>query len=59
VRDHGPGISIEKREKVLKRFWRGDRSRGPASGLGLAIVSRIAEAYGGGVEIETAPDGAR
>jgi two-component system OmpR family sensor kinase len=57
VRDHGPGIPIEKREKVLKRFWRGNRSRGPGSGLGLAIASRIAEAHGGGVEIETASGG--
>ena len=57
VRDHGPGIPSAKREKVLKRFWRGDRSHGPGSGLGLAIASRIAEAHGGRIEIETARDG--
>ena len=50
-------IPIEKREKVLKRFWRGNRSRGPGSGLGLAIASRIAEAHGGGVEIGVASGG--
>ena len=57
VRDHGPGIPFEKREKLLKRFWRGDRRRGPGSGLGLAIASRIAEAHGGRIEIENADDG--
>ena len=57
VRDYGPGIPIEKRDKVLKRFWRGDRSRGPGSGLGLAIAGRIAEAHGGRIEIENADDG--
>lgn len=57
VRDHGPGIPIDKREEVLKRFWRGDRSRGTGSGLGLAIASRIAEAHGGRIEIAAAPGG--
>lgn len=57
VRDHGPGIPVEKRKIVLKRFWRGDRSRGTGSGLGLAIASRIAEAHGGGIEIAAAPGG--
>jgi two-component system OmpR family sensor kinase len=57
VRDHGAGIPIEKRDNVLKRFWRGNRSRGPGSGLGLAIASRIAEAHGGRIEVENADDG--
>ena len=57
VRDHGPGVPVEKRETVLKRFWRGDRCRGTGSGLGLAIASRIAEAHGGRIEIENADDG--
>ena len=57
VRDHGPGVPVEKRKTVLKRFWRGDRSRGTGSGLGLAIASRIAEAHGGGIEIADARGG--
>lgn len=57
VRDHGPGIPPEKRELVLKRFWRGDRSRNEGSGLGLAIAGRIAEAHGGRIEIADAPGG--
>ncbi|MDE2182220.1 MAG: HAMP domain-containing histidine kinase [Alphaproteobacteria bacterium] len=59
VRDHGPGIPVDKRALVLKRFWRGDRSRAGGSGLGLAIVNRIAEAHGGRIEIgETEGGGA-
>ncbi|MBU6298516.1 MAG: HAMP domain-containing histidine kinase [Alphaproteobacteria bacterium] len=57
VRDHGPGIPEGKRGMVLKRFWRGDRSRTDGSGLGLAIANRIAEAHGGRIEIAEAPDG--
>ena len=57
VRDHGPGIPVEKRDKVLNRFWRGARRCGQGSGLGLAIASRIAEAHGGRIEIDTAHDG--
>ena len=57
VRDHGLGVPVEQREKVLKRFWRGNRSRGRGTGLGLAIASRIAEAHGGRIEIENADDG--
>lgn len=57
VRDHGPGIPVDKREAALKRFWRADRSASSGSGLGLAIASRIAEAHGGRLEIEDAPGG--
>ncbi len=57
VRDHGPGVPSEKRAAVLKRFWRGDRTRTSGSGLGLAIANRIAEAHGGHIEIDAAPGG--
>ncbi len=42
VVDHGPGIPPDQREAVLKRFYRGDKSRHmPGSGLGLGIVNAI------------------
>ena len=54
VRDTGPGISVADRERIL-RFARGTggppRYRG--GGLGLAVVSVIAEAHGGHVELES------
>jgi signal transduction histidine kinase len=57
VRDHGPGVPAELRERVTQRFWRADRSNGDGAGLGLAIVKRIADAHGGQFEIDDAPGG--
>jgi two-component system, OmpR family, sensor histidine kinase MprB len=58
VRDHGPGIAAEDRDHVFDRFYRAPRARSlPGSGLGLAIVRDVAEAHGGTVTAEEAPDG--
>jgi len=58
VRDHGPGIAAEDRERVFDRFYRAAAARSlPGSGLGLAIVREIAEAHGGTVSAEEAPGG--
>jgi signal transduction histidine kinase len=52
VSDSGPGFDPALAETAFERFTRGDaaRTRGGA-GLGLAIVSAIAAAHGGSVEI--------
>jgi signal transduction histidine kinase len=55
VLDQGPGIPYSERELIFRRFWRRDRSRTSGAGLGLSIVSRIAEAHGGSIEVENAP----
>jgi two-component system OmpR family sensor kinase len=58
VRDSGPGIAVEDRERVFDRFYRGSGAGGiRGSGLGLAIVKRIAERHGAGVELGTGIDG--
>lgn len=58
VRDHGPGIAPELRDKVFDRFYRAPAARSmPGSGLGLAIVRRVVEAHGGTVAAEGAPGG--
>ena len=58
VRDHGPGIAPEDRERVFDRFYRATAARSlPGSGLGLAIVREVAEAHGGTVTAEDAPGG--
>lgn len=47
VADDGPGIPAAERSRVLRRFHRLDASRStPGSGLGLALVSAIAELHG-------------
>ena len=60
VRDHGPGLPAEGRERLFERFWRADpgRTRGRGgSGLGLAIVKAIAEAHSGQATAGDAPGG--
>ncbi|MFN7332810.1 MAG: sensor histidine kinase, partial [Alphaproteobacteria bacterium] len=47
VADDGPGVPAEERARVLRRFYRLDRSRGtPGSGLGLALVAAVAKLHG-------------
>ncbi|MGF1646358.1 MAG: ATP-binding protein [Kineosporiaceae bacterium] len=55
VRDEGPGIPEELRERILDPFvGRGGRG---STGLGLAVVKAVAEAHGGGVDLATGPGG--
>jgi signal transduction histidine kinase len=58
VEDSGPGLSEDELEQVFERFHRGDPSRSRTSGgvgLGLAIVSAVAEAHGGDVSADSEP----
>src|SRR5262249_16783641 len=46
VRDTGPGIPLEEREKVFRRLYRLEKSRTtPGSRLGLSLVAAIAELH--------------
>ncbi|HEX7167973.1 MAG TPA: ATP-binding protein [Acidimicrobiales bacterium] len=60
VRDHGPGIPADDRERVFERFTRLDVNRQiPGIGLGLSIVQGLVVAYGGEVRADApADDGA-
>ena len=56
VTDNGPGIPEEDRERVLQRFVRLDSSRTePGSGLGLSLVTAVAEAHCGRIELAEGP----
>lgn len=46
VRDDGPGVPLQIRDRLFERFSRGDL-RGPGAGLGLSIVRQIMERHGG------------
>lgn len=56
VTDNGPGVPDEDRERVLQRFVRLDNSRTePGSGLGLSLVTAVAEAHGGRIQLDEGP----
>jgi signal transduction histidine kinase len=54
VDDEGGGIAEADRVRMLR--W-GERGRGGGSGIGLAIVARVAAAHGGAVEMRQSPRG--
>jgi signal transduction histidine kinase len=52
VADDGPGIPADERSRVLKHFYRLERSRGiPGNGLGLSVVDAVARLHGAQVEM--------
>lgn len=52
VRDTGPGIPKDEREKVFRRLYRLEKSRTTAgNGLGLSLVAAIAELHGAKVKL--------
>lgn len=58
VRDDGPGISPEERERIFDRFHRSPDGpnadpREHRPGLGLAIVRQIVESHGGSVAVHS------
>ena len=58
VRDNGEGIAQEDLPHVFESFYRGEKSRGRASGgsgLGLAIARGFVEAHGGVITAESPP----
>jgi two-component system osmolarity sensor histidine kinase EnvZ len=59
VRDQGPGVPTEALERLSRPFARLDAERGGVggSGLGLAVVSRLARRAGGELVLENAPAG--
>lgn len=62
VRDHGPGVPPDQRERVFEPFYRlpGASEREGGVGLGLALVRSIAQQHGGSVRCEaTATGGAQ
>ncbi|RDI73656.1 Histidine kinase-, DNA gyrase B-, and HSP90-like ATPase [Gaiella occulta] len=56
VADTGIGIEPDDLRHVFTRFWRGDRSRSPAtggSGIGLAIVRELVRAHDGRIDVDS------
>ena len=58
VRDHGPGIAAAEQKRIFEAFYRVGseltrETRG--TGLGLALVRRLARAHGGDVAVASEP----
>jgi signal transduction histidine kinase len=51
VRDEGPGIPAEERDRVFERFTRGERAGGGGTGLGLAIARWVVDLHGGSIGV--------
>jgi signal transduction histidine kinase len=60
IRDYGPGIPEQHRERVFDRFVRMERHRGtPGTGLGLSVVRAIALRHHAELRLEAADPGLR
>jgi len=60
VADNGPGIPEAERKNVLRRLYRLDSARStPGNGLGLSLVSAIAELHGAELRLEDNAPGLR
>lgn len=60
IGDRGPGIPVEDRDKVLRRFYRREQSRTqPGSGLGLSLVSAVADLHEADMRLEDNHPGLR
>lgn len=57
VEDNGPGIPEQERERVFERFYRILGSNVTGSGLGLSIVSEIAQMHEAQVTLSDGPQG--
>jgi PAS domain S-box-containing protein len=56
VRDQGPGIPADFKEKIFERFSQADespRARSSGAGLGLAICKEIVQLHGGDIGFES------
>jgi len=58
VRDHGPGIPEAEKKQIFELFRRGSTgSKLSGTGIGLAIVQKIARIHNGSAWVEDAPGG--
>ena len=57
VSDNGPGIPASALPRLYERFFRVNPQQGDGVGLGMAIVSRIAQLHGADLDVHNRPEG--
>ena len=57
VKDFGPGISDDDKEKIFTRFERLQKEGVQGTGLGLAIARRVVDLHQGRIWVEDNPEG--
>ncbi|MGL4716718.1 MAG: sensor histidine kinase, partial [Aeromonas sp.] len=57
VSDNGPGIPHSALPRLCERFFRVNPQQGDGVGLGMAIVSRIAELHSADLDVHNRPEG--
>ena len=58
IADNGQDMSVDEIENLIHPFQRGNNSQNTVgTGIGLTIVSNIAEQHGGSLKFEKTPDG--
>jgi signal transduction histidine kinase len=54
ITDYGPGMNEETRSRIFEKFYQGDKNHSyEGSGLGLSLVKRILDLYGGKIHVES------
>lgn len=54
IRDHGPGVPAEVRDRIFEPYWTGKEH---GTGLGLALVKQTVELHGGTITVGDTPGG--
>jgi two-component system sensor histidine kinase KdpD len=59
VRDHGPGVAPDEREKIFELFYRSDESARVTRGvgIGLALTRQLVLHLNGSIAVDEAPGG--
>jgi PAS domain S-box-containing protein len=52
IRDNGPGLNREQKEKIFQPFF---TTKSEGTGLGMSISKRIIEAHGGRIQVDSKP----
>jgi signal transduction histidine kinase len=60
VADSGPGVPVDDRDRIFRRFYRLERSRtSPGSGLGLSLVAAVVALHGARLAVHDDAPGLR